>query len=239
MLREQILGKERFDYAFRTYVARWAFKHPTPDDFFRTMENVGGEDLNWFWRGWFINNWRLDQSIRKVKYIKNDPTKGAIITIDNLEKMALPVVLEIKAKSGKITRAQLPVEVWMRNTTWSFKPEVNEEIESITLDPDHAFPDFNTANNTWTAGKSELEADVILDGYLGTFSSKTIPIKITFTEENNALTATATGQGAITLEPAGKDHFKHAAYGIDIQFNEAKTEFTLHQGADILFTRDK
>lgn len=50
MLREQILGKERFDKAFRTYVARWAFKHPTPDDFFRTIENVSGEDLNWFWR---------------------------------------------------------------------------------------------------------------------------------------------------------------------------------------------
>jgi aminopeptidase N len=48
ILREQVLGAERFDLAFRTYVERWAFKHPTPDDFFRTMENVAGEDLSWF-----------------------------------------------------------------------------------------------------------------------------------------------------------------------------------------------
>ncbi len=239
MLREQILGKDRFDYAFKTYVARWAFKHPTPDDFFRTMENVGGEDLNWFWRGWFVNNWRLDQAIGKVKYIKNDPTKGAIITIDNLEKMAMPVVLEFKTKSGKITRTQLPVEVWMRNSTWSINPGIFEEIESITIDPDHSFPDYNPSNNTWTSGKSELEKDVILDSYLGTFSSKIIPIKLTFTEENNALVGTATGQGPIVLESAGKDRFTYETYGIEIQFNEAKTELTLKQGGEILFTREK
>jgi aminopeptidase N len=62
-LREQILGPERFDFAFKTYVARWAFKHPTPDDFFRTMENASGESLQWFWRGWFVNNWRLDVAV--------------------------------------------------------------------------------------------------------------------------------------------------------------------------------
>jgi hypothetical protein len=239
MLREQILGKERFDYAFRTYVERWAFKHPTPDDFFRTMENVGGEDLNWFWRGWYINNWRLDQSIRSIKYLKNDPSKGAIITIDNLEKMAMPVVIEIKTKSGKTIEVKLPVEVWMRNSSWTFKPEVNEEIESITIDPNHNFPDYNASNNTWIAGKNELEKDVILDPYLGTFSSKLIPIKLTFTEENNMLKGVPTGQGPIYLEPAGKDRFKHAAYGIEIQFNEDKTEMKLIQGAEILFTREK
>jgi hypothetical protein len=239
MLREQILGKDRFDYAFKTYVARWAFKHPTPDDFFRTMENVGGEDLNWFWRGWFLNNWRLDQAISKVKYIKNDPTKGAIVTIENLEKMAMPVVIEFKTKSGKTTRTQLPVEVWMRNTTWSINTGVFEEIESITIDPEHVFPDFNPANNTWTSGKNELEKDVILDPYLGTFSSKIIPIKLVFTEENNALVGTATGQNSVVLEPAGKDRFTYDTYGIEIQFNEAKTEFILKQGGEILFTREK
>jgi len=239
MLREQILGKERFDYAFRTYIARWAFKHPTPDDFFRTMENAGGEDLNWFWRGWFANNWRLDQGITKVKYLKNDAAKGAIITIENLEKMAMPVVVEIKTKSGKTSRVQLPVEIWMRNTTWSFKAGTNEEIDTITLDPDHAFPDYNVANNTWVAGKSELEADVILDPYLGTFSSKMIPIKLTFTEEDGNLIGVATGQSPILFEPMGKDRFQHAAYGIQIQFNEAKTEVTLIQGREILFTREK
>ena len=150
MLREQILGPERFDFAFRTYVARWAFKHPTPDDFFRTMENASGESLQWFWRGWFLNNWRLDVAVRDVKYVNDDPTKGALITIDNLEKMAMPVILEVKTVSGKTDRVKLPVEIWERNSTWTFKYPSTEAIQSVTYDPDKVLPDFNQDNNTWT-----------------------------------------------------------------------------------------
>jgi len=240
MLREQILGKERFDLAFRTYVSRWAFKHPSPDDFFRTIENVAGEDLNWFWRAWFVNNWRLDQAVTKVKYLKNDPAKGAIITIENLEKMAMPVILEIKFKSGTTTRVKLPVEIWQRNVSWSFKQDSKEEIETITLDPDHVFPDVNSANNVWTATTSVLEKDIILDPYFGTFSSKQIPLKINFFEEKNILMSKATGQQAFPLETAGTDKFKFTQAGIEIQFNEAKSEITLSQGGQsFIFTRDK
>jgi aminopeptidase N len=148
-LREQILGKERFDYAFQTYIKRWAFKHPTPDDFFRTIENVAGESLQWFWRGWFVNNWRLDVAVRNVSQDSTDYTKGAMITLDNLEKMAMPVILEIKTVSGKISRVKLPVEVWERNVSWTFKVPSTEAIESVTYDPDNVLPDFNPANNVW------------------------------------------------------------------------------------------
>ena len=150
MLREQIMGKERFDYAFKTYINRWAFKHPTPDDFFRTMENVGGETLQWFWRGWFVNNWRLDVGVRKVAYVDStDYAKGVIITLDNLEKMAMPVILEIKTTTGKVNRIKLPVEIWERNVSWKFFYPSTEEIESVTYDPDKVLPDFNPTNNTW------------------------------------------------------------------------------------------
>jgi hypothetical protein len=150
-LREQILGKERFDYAFQTYIKRWAFKHPTPDDFFRTIENVAGESLQWFWRGWFVNNWRLDVAVRNVSYVDStDYSKGAMITLDNLEKMAMPVIVEVKTVSGKTTRIKLPVEVWERNTYWTFKVPTTEAIESVTYDPDKVLPDFNPANNIWT-----------------------------------------------------------------------------------------
>ena len=150
LLREQILGPERFDYAFRTYIKRWAYKHPTPDDFFRTIENAAGESLQWFWRGWFANTWRLDVGVRSVKYVDSlDYSKGALITLDNLEKMAMPVILEIKMKSGKTDRVKLPVEIWERNTSWVFKYPSTEEIESVTYDPDKVLPDYNPANNVW------------------------------------------------------------------------------------------
>jgi hypothetical protein len=240
VLREQVLGKERFDKAFRTYTERWAFKHPTPDDFFRTMENVSGEDLNWFWRSWFVNNWQLDQGITKIKYLKNDPKLGAIISIENLEKMAMPVVLEIKTKSGDVTRVQLPVEIWQRNTSWAFKVASIEEIETITLDPDHVFPDINTANNVWSADKSELERAVILDDYLGKYVSKQIPIKINFTEENGNLVGTPEeNQGpALSFESTGKGKFGIEKEGVEIQFNEANSEFILKMhGKEFLFTK--
>ena len=240
MLREQILGEARFDNAFRTYVERWAFKHPMPDDFFRTIENVSGEDLNWFWRGWYKNNWRFDQAITKVKYVKNDPTKGAIISIENLEKMPMPVIMDIKFKSGKVNRITLPVEIWQRNVSWSFKNESTEEIESITIDPDHVFPDVNTTNNIWNAAKSELEKDVILDGYLGKFSSKIIPIEIEFTEEKGQLVMNSSGQPKLPLDTVSKDKFGFEQAGLVIQFNADQSEFNLEiNGQSFLFTRNK
>jgi len=153
ILREQVLGPERFDFAFRTYVERWAYKHPAPDDFFRTMENAAGEDLSWFWRAWFVNNWRLDQGINSVKYVDNNPKLGALINIENFEKMAMPVIMDIKTKSGKVSRLKLPVEIWQKNVNWTFKYNSTEEIESIVIDPDHVFPDSNESNNTWKSVK--------------------------------------------------------------------------------------
>ena len=154
LLRDVILGEDRFDRALRTYISRWAFKHPTPDDFFHTIENVAGESLQWFWRGWFVNNWRLDVAVRSVKY--NDSTnfaKGAIITLDNLEKMAMPVILEVKTVSGKTDRIKLPVEIWQRNVAWSFSYPCTEEIESVSYDPDKVLPDYNPSNNIWKRNK--------------------------------------------------------------------------------------
>ena len=203
------------------------------------MENVSGEDLNWFWRSWFINNWRFDQGVSSVKYVKNDATKGAIITIDNLQKMPLPVIVDIKTKSGKVNTIKLPVEIWERNNSWSFNANTTEEIESITLDPNHVFPDVNPSNNTWKSGSGNIEKAIILDVYAGTYGSKQIPIKIIFKEENGVLMAQATGQSSFPLDPDGKNKFKFEQGGIEIQFNESKSEMTLIQGGQsIIFNRE-
>ena len=240
MLREHILGKDRFDKAFKTYINRWAFKHPTPDDFFRTIENVAGEDLNWFWRGWFINNWRLDQAIIKVKYDKNDAKNGVFVTIDNLEKMAMPVVVEFKTKSGQKSRINLPVEIWQRNKSWTFKYDSKEELESIVLDSDHVFPDINSQNNTWTDAKNGAEKAVSYDAYVGDYSSVAAPIKINLKQDGEALALTATGQQTAPLEDMGNGKFTFDRAGLAIQFNEQKTGFTLiYGGRNFEYTKDK
>jgi hypothetical protein len=154
MLRETILGEERFDRAFKTYIERWAFKHPTPQDFFRTMEDVSGEDLQWFWRGWFVNNWRLDVAIRGVKYIDGNPAKGALIEIENIGQMAMPTIIEITTLSGKKEKIKLPIEIWERNVSWQYKYQSTEEIESVVYDPDKVLPDYNEKNNVWLAAKT-------------------------------------------------------------------------------------
>src|SRR5580704_1727550 len=84
LLREQILGPERFDWAFRKYIRDWAYKHPSPWDFFREMQSEGGEDLGWFWKGWYMNNWTLDLAVDAASYVDaNDPAKGLRVTVEN------------------------------------------------------------------------------------------------------------------------------------------------------------
>ncbi|HTH83324.1 MAG TPA: M1 family metallopeptidase [Mucilaginibacter sp.] len=151
MLRDVVLGPERFDYAFREYIKHWAMKHPLPYDFFRAMNDASGEDLNWFFKPWFFTTWKLDQAIESVKYDGNDPANGAIITIVNKEKMAMPVDLKITQANGKIETIHLPVNVWQRNGTWSFKYPSTSAVKGIVIDPDHNLPDIDLKNNTWKA----------------------------------------------------------------------------------------
>lgn len=148
-LRDVVLGPERFDAAFKEYIHRWAYKHPTPWDFFRTMENVAGEDLGWFWRGWVFNNWKIDQSVKGVKYVEDRPARGAEITIENLEKMPMPVTVLIKESNGKEHKINLPVEIWQRGATWTFAAATTSEIKEVILDPDNKLPEWNRDNNQW------------------------------------------------------------------------------------------
>jgi Peptidase family M1 domain len=239
MLRENILGKDRFDKAFRTYIKRWAFKHPQPDDFFRTMENVAGEDLSWFWRGWIINNWRLDQAITKVRYNKGDAKNGAIVTINNLDKMVMPVVAEVKTKSGATTRINLPVEIWQRNVDWTFKVNTTEELESITLDPGHVFPDVNSENNVWSDAVNGIFKPVDLSAYTGKFSSKQIPIKITVTGDDGLLVLTAEGQPSLELNDDGGGKFSMKEAGVAVEYTADKKSFDLKIGAQTFtFTKE-
>lgn len=142
LLRNVILGKKRFDYAFRQYISNWAFKHPAPNDFFRTMENASGEDLDWFWRGWYFNNWQFDVAIAKVSSNGN-------ITIQLKQKLPLPIPVLITEANGQKHYLQLPVEIWHYGDTYTFKVPVSSAVTSVILDPDKQLPDLDRSNNNW------------------------------------------------------------------------------------------
>ena len=149
ILRNNILGADRFDYAFKTYIKRWAYRHPQPDDFFRTMNDAAGENLNWFWKQWFFETWNLDQSVKRVKYKNDNPQNGALITIENLGEMALPVSIKITEANGQLHEFNLPVEIWQQNSEFTFSCNAVSAITSVVIDPNIQLPDINRSNNTW------------------------------------------------------------------------------------------
>jgi Peptidase family M1 domain len=146
ILREYILGKDRFDDAFGGYIDQWAFKHPQPTDFFRAMEDGAGADLNWFWRGWFLEPYSLDQAIAGVRKVDN----GAIVVLDNLGDMVMPIRMHVEYKDGSDEVVDLPVEIWHQTSRWRAGIDTGgRQIRSITLDPDVMLPDADRSNNTW------------------------------------------------------------------------------------------
>lgn len=148
LLREQILGKDRFDYAFKNYIDKWAYKHPQPDDFFRSMENGAGEDLSWFWKSWFYNNYKLDIALIDVQFSEKAHVMSMHLTIANKEMMAMPFTVEIKYKGGDKERIYFPVETWLQNKVTTYTLPTIQEVESVTIDPDNALPDVNRKNNS-------------------------------------------------------------------------------------------
>ncbi|HEY3799410.1 MAG TPA: M1 family metallopeptidase [Caulobacteraceae bacterium] len=151
LLREDILGPDRFDPAFRKFIRDWAYKHPQPSDFFRTMDSEAGEDLSWFWRGWFFNNWQLDLAVSGVTYTDNDPAKGALVTVSNLGQMALPAVAKVSFKDGTTRELAMPAETWIQAGQRVFAIDSTQPIASVVIDPDHRLPDSDRSNNIWTA----------------------------------------------------------------------------------------
>src|SRR6185436_15134998 len=99
LLRYEVLGKDRFDAAFREYINAWAFKHPTPADFFRVMRDASGMDLDWFWRGWIYTTARLDQAVDSVTVRAEG---GSNVYLHNRETMLMPAELRLNFDDGSL-----------------------------------------------------------------------------------------------------------------------------------------
>ena len=122
LLRETILGRELFDHAFKTYAQRWAFKRPYPADFFRTMEDASGVDLDWFWRGWFYTNDHVDLSLDAVR----------AYTLDTRD----PAIEKPRAKQEKADRPRTPAQT--RNATLPKRIDAYPELRDFYNDYDEA-----------------------------------------------------------------------------------------------------
>ncbi|KRP27870.1 MAG: aminopeptidase, partial [Cryomorphaceae bacterium BACL22 MAG-120619-bin32] len=179
MLRETIMGKELFDHAFKTYAQRWMFKHPTPEDFFRTMEDASGVDLDWFWRGWFFTTDITDIGIKGVKKFYSskvdedsvgfieDTSEGLgfstkqskyhyEITYEKPGGLVMPIIVEFTFKDGSKERKTYPAQIWRYTDDEVTKVfSSSKEIESILVDPDLETADVDTSNNSFPREKSD------------------------------------------------------------------------------------
>jgi Peptidase family M1 domain len=151
LLRDEILGPTVFDDAFREYTRLWAFKHPSPTDFFRTMENVSGKRLDFFFRQWFLENPHFDQAIDTVAQKQVADIDSVVVLYANHARGVMPIHARFTFTDGSKQSFDYPVEVWSTNANfyvrqYEFK---GKKLAKIELDPDKRLPDQDRENNVW------------------------------------------------------------------------------------------
>ena len=144
-LRYEVLGKERFDHAFREYIRTWAYRHPTPADFFRLMRDESGMDLDWFWRDWIYTTARLDQAVDSVATADS----GQKVYLSNRGSMTLPLEMDLTYGDGSTERVKLPVEMWNLGRSFAYRVRSAKPVRKVTVDPRHALPDVDRSNNSF------------------------------------------------------------------------------------------
>jgi len=152
-LRQEILGPAAFDDAFRTYIQRWAFKHPSPTDFFRTMEDVSGKRLDWYFREWFLENQHFDPAIDSVVTAQHGDSMLVGVLYANHARGVEPIRARFTFSDGSTQDFNYPAEVWSTNTRmypreYAF---VGKKLVRIELDPDKRLVDVDRGNNSWPA----------------------------------------------------------------------------------------
>ena len=147
LLRDEILGPQRFDPAFRRFIAAWAHKHPQPADFFRAMESDTGEDLSWWWRGWYAGNWQMDLAVAGIESAKNG---APLVRVESRDKLVMPATLRVTYADGDTVDLRLPAETWIRQASTAVAVPPGHVVRA-QLDPEHRLPDRDRSDDTVTA----------------------------------------------------------------------------------------
>ncbi len=135
ILRETVMGRELFDYAFKEYCRRWAFRHPTPEDFFRTMEDASAVDLDWFWRGWFYETDHCDMNLKDVKIFRlntHNPEIEKALEREKKEKAA-PDISQQRDAAEKM-KVEVDGDADMRDFYTSYDPYKVTALDRVEYD---------------------------------------------------------------------------------------------------------
>ena len=158
MLRENVIGPEAFDRAFREYSSKWMFKHPEPADFFRSIVQGTGEQLNWFWRGMFYSTYANDQALGAVEsqdaeLLAGEKRKGEFyhrITVEQKGGLIMPLQLGVTYADGTSEVIKLPADIWRNNEkSFTYGYFAKQALTQVVIDPNELFIDINRDNNTW------------------------------------------------------------------------------------------
>jgi hypothetical protein len=149
-LRE-VMGREIWEEAYQTFISEWAYKHPTPWDFFATFERFAEEDLDWFWTAFYYETWTLDHAVREVRPLTGG---GARIVIDDLGVAPFPATVRIRTSTRQDFTYEIPVDHWLAGNT-TYEIEVEPGVGAVTrveVDPSGYAPDIDRTNNFWPQG---------------------------------------------------------------------------------------
>jgi aminopeptidase N len=153
----EVIGADTLDRALREYTSRWNLRHPSPFDFFHTIEDVAGRDLDWFWSAWWFDTVTLDHAIVAVDVM--DLAEGGervAITVEDQGDAAMPVPLAVTLESGEMRTLRLPVEPWIEGRTRQRATiDVDARVTRVEIDPEEAFPDIDRRDNVWTRPNPE------------------------------------------------------------------------------------
>jgi hypothetical protein len=221
ILRETIMGRDLFDYAFKEYSRRWAFKHPTPADLFRTIEDASAEDLDWFWRGWFYSIDPVDIAIDTVKHAVYDATVAVPAArtmgprgLSRPEVNSFEDISKIRNRNDKSIVFLTDVDTTLRDFYWRYDRGL-EPYDSVTKQPAMAMPaaeGLTDAEKAKYASANLYEVSFINKGGLvmpiileftfedGTKETQRLPAQIWRKNENKVTKVFLTSKKAVSIQ---------------------------------------
>ncbi|MFA6456159.1 MAG: M1 family aminopeptidase, partial [Bacteroidota bacterium] len=148
---EDMIGKESFSKGMKEYYSRWLFKHPYPNDFFHTMEDAAGRNLDWFWNQWFSQTWKLDLSVADVTNEKKEHYFRSTIVLESEEQAVMPATLRLTLDDGSVRDIRFSEQVWSTGRRAEIVADsLSAAVSNVVIDPEMKLPDVDRLNNSWS-----------------------------------------------------------------------------------------